>query len=298
MTAPRNTDQLIRAFLADGQTQLPDRAFDAVRRDIHRTRQRVVIGPWKEPTMSTITRVAIAAAVVVAVGVALINFAPIERFGGNPAQPPTPSPEITTSPTGPLVVPRNAPLPPGDYEFSWSLAAGSDFETGPTITITIPSDGWTSFDQFAADKNYGPGNAGAGPSFVVWKITNRYVDGCSGPSGPPPVLSPAPGPGIDALLEALADQPGIAAGPPTGTTVDGYQGKYIDLRVTADIATCANGFYPWLGKVVQGNNEVLRVYALDVEGFRLTFFLRMPERTTPADRAELLRIVDSVDIQP
>ena len=61
MTAPRETDRLIRAFLHEGGTELPDRAFDAVRRDIHRTRQRVVIGPWREPDMSNLARVAIAA---------------------------------------------------------------------------------------------------------------------------------------------------------------------------------------------------------------------------------------------
>ena len=35
MTAPRTPDDMIQAFLGEGQTELPDRAFDAVRRDIH-----------------------------------------------------------------------------------------------------------------------------------------------------------------------------------------------------------------------------------------------------------------------
>jgi hypothetical protein len=70
MTAPRNPDDLIRAFLGEGETDLPDRAFDAVRADIHQTRQRVVIGPWREPDMSTFARVAIAAIAVLTVGLA------------------------------------------------------------------------------------------------------------------------------------------------------------------------------------------------------------------------------------
>lgn len=288
MTAPRNPDTLIRTFLEEGLLELPDRAFDAVRRDIHRTRQRTVIGPWREPSMSTLTRLAIAAAVLVAVGVTWFNFGPVANVG-----PPRPSATAAPSPT-PELVNGFRPLPPGRYAFDWSRVPGSDGEPGPTISITIPSGGWTSYDTFAADKNYGPSDPGAGPSFVVWKITNRYVDGCAQDA----VLSPAPGPGIDELLSALGNQPGITAGKATPVTVDGYSGKSIELTVAVDIATCNRGFYPWLDKYVQGNNERLRVYALDVDGFRLTFFLRIPERTLPADLAELEGIVDSIDIEP
>src|SRR5439155_6926508 len=79
MTAPRDADRLIQTFLSKGETDLPDRAFEAIRRDIHRTRQRVVLGPWREPDMSTIARVAIAAAAVVAIGLASLNFGPPDK---------------------------------------------------------------------------------------------------------------------------------------------------------------------------------------------------------------------------
>jgi hypothetical protein len=288
MTAPRNQDTLIRAFLDEGLVELPDRTFDAVRRDIHRTRQRAVIGPWKEPNVTTLSRLAIAAAVVVAVGVAWVNLGPVANFG-----PPGPSPTPTAIST-PAPVSGFGTLPPGRYAFDWSRVPGSDGEPGPTISITIPSQGWTAYDTFAADKNYGPGDAGAGPSFVVWKITNRYVDPCT----PDVVLSPAPGNGVDELLESLANQPGITAESLSPVTVDGYSGASVELTVATDIATCAEGFFPWIDKFVQGNNERLRVYALDVDGLRLTFFLRIPERTLPADLAELEGIVDSIDIEP
>ena len=47
MTAPRDPDRLIRAFIDEGMTELPDRAYDAVRSHIDQTHQRVVIGPWR-----------------------------------------------------------------------------------------------------------------------------------------------------------------------------------------------------------------------------------------------------------
>jgi hypothetical protein len=48
------------------------------------------------------------------------------------------------------------------------------------------------------------------------------------------------------LLTALAGQPGIIAGPLTDVTVDGYTGKYVELTVATDIATCTvdNGTHP------------------------------------------------------
>ena len=52
MTA-RRPDELIDAFLEEGRDDLPDRVFDAVRGEIHRTRQRVVIGPWTGPCAVT-----------------------------------------------------------------------------------------------------------------------------------------------------------------------------------------------------------------------------------------------------
>jgi hypothetical protein len=295
MTARRNPGRTLEAFLTDGPMELPDRAFDAVRRDIHRTRQRVVIGPWKEPTMSTLSRLAIAAAVIVAVGFAWINFGPMVVGPGGP----TPSPNVTLGPSpSPVLINGQGGLDPGRYVFAYGNAAGADGLTGPSITITVPSTGWTTFEGFAVDKNYAATAAGAGPSFVVWRIQNRYTVPCVQASATPPVLDPSPGPGIDELLEALANQTGLSAGPITPVTVDGYSGKMVELTVTANIATCSDGFYPWIGKFVQGNHEVLRVYAVDVDGVRLTFFLRIPAITTPADRALLESIVSSIDIAP
>ena len=45
MTAQRDPDRLIHAFLMEGQTELADPVYDAVRATIERKRQRAVIGP-------------------------------------------------------------------------------------------------------------------------------------------------------------------------------------------------------------------------------------------------------------
>ena len=61
-------DARIRAFLDEGRTELSDRAYDAVRAGIDRTRQRIVIGPLAEPRVPSIATFAIGAAAVLIVG--------------------------------------------------------------------------------------------------------------------------------------------------------------------------------------------------------------------------------------
>ena len=92
-------------------------------------------------------------------------------------------------------------------------------------------------------------------------------------------------------------------------TIDGHSGTSVELTVTADITTCIggrDGFWLWAGgryasdphdyRYVQDTNEMDRIYVLDVDGARFTFFARVPPGTTAAARAELEAIIDSIEI--
>lgn len=293
MTAPRDPDVLIRAFLDEGQTDLPDRTFDAVRHHIHQTHQRVVIGPWREPVMSNVARVAIAVAAVVAVAFAWVNFGPSQDGIG---AAPTPTPTVTPSPS-PLTLPDTGAIEPGRY---WLEPVGAPTGTAqPQISLTLPA-GWTSDQGVFINKDYEPTDAGAGAALAAWQISGTFVDPCTDHT----LVEPTPGPGIDALADALAHQPGTTAGPATMVTVDGYSGRFVEVTVTADITKCGpENFWIWATpdgdrRYVQGTNEMNRMYILDVDGQRFTFNARIPARTTAADRAELEAIIASVDIQP
>ena len=67
MNARRDPDRLIHDFLMEGQTELADQVYDAVRASIEQKRQRVVIGPWRLPTMNKLVPIALGTAAVVAV---------------------------------------------------------------------------------------------------------------------------------------------------------------------------------------------------------------------------------------
>lgn len=293
MTAARNADALIDAFLDEGVTDLPDRVFDSVRGEIHRARQRMVVGPVALPRSHTLVRLAIAAAVVVAMSVTWLNLGMVLGPGVS-----TPAPSATDSPApGPSLrivgTELSSNLEPGRWGFDPTLVQGSDSADGPTVIITIPSEGWTRFAGFAADKNYGPSDDDWGPSFVVWHIVTRYVNGCTDLTP----IDPTPGGSVDDILGALASQPLVEAGPITDVTIDGYPGRFVEIRAPADISGCPEGFFPFHDKYAVPD-EVDRVYAIDVDGFRLTFFARITPRTTVADLAELESIIDSIDIVP
>ncbi len=101
------------------------------------------------------------------------------------------------------------------------------------------------------------------PFLIAWQISNRFNHPCTDHT----LSSPAPGPGVDELLDALASQPGITAGPITDVTIDGYSGKSVELTVATDINTCPadigeapqSGFWLWASadgdrRYVQGSD--------------------------------------------
>ena len=90
MTTPRDPDRLIHAFVREGAEQLDDQVYDVVRADIEQKRQRVVIGPWRVPTVSKLLPIGLGAAAVIAVLLVGSRFigSPSSNVGGPASQPP------------------------------------------------------------------------------------------------------------------------------------------------------------------------------------------------------------------
>jgi hypothetical protein len=83
MTQQRNPDRLIAAYFAEPTPELPDRVFDAVRSEIHGTRQRLVVWPWRPFEARPGARlVPLAAAVLVIAGLLILNLAGFGLGGG------------------------------------------------------------------------------------------------------------------------------------------------------------------------------------------------------------------------
>jgi transglutaminase-like putative cysteine protease len=149
MTATRDPERLIGAFLDEGRTELPDRSYEAVRAKIQGTRQRTVVvrllTPWpRSPSMIGIaatvmvTFVAVGAAVVG--GGAPIGLAtpPAQVVGANQSQVGQAWPVDTDVA---LIIHRD----PADQSVEYWRAAAYDgldlrgFSVAPTATRSVPA---------------------------------------------------------------------------------------------------------------------------------------------------------------
>jgi hypothetical protein len=88
MSGHRDPDQLIAAYFAERAPELPERALDAVRRDIHRTRQRLVVWPWWRPEGRLVARaLPVAAAILLLLSLWVATLPGLGSGGGTTASP-------------------------------------------------------------------------------------------------------------------------------------------------------------------------------------------------------------------
>jgi hypothetical protein len=138
MSERRNADRLIATYFTEPAPQLPDRVFDAVRSDIHRTRQRMAVWPWRSFEERPSGRVVgLAAAVLALVGLLILNLAGFGPGGGRPS----PTANVFRSP----FYGYSIPLPSGwtatpatvrwDGQSAPSLGPNVDLLSGPHLIV-------------------------------------------------------------------------------------------------------------------------------------------------------------------
>ena len=286
MSTDRDTTRIVRSWLDEGVTALPDRVLDAVLDDLPTTPQRRL--SWlarRFPEMNNTAKLVLGVAAVVVVAFLGIRFLPLGTTGiGGPAATPTPVPTSAATPA-PLAV---GPLEPGTYMLGHDLNA----------TVTVPA-GWENLDDRGVTKETEGGSAIV---VVFWPFSadlqEVYTDPCSWSNN---VIEPPVGPTVDDLANALAAQSMRGDPVPTDVTIDGYQGKLIEMTVPNDIdfAACDDGeFRSWLGRFHQGPGQTDRVYVLDVDGERQVLIVHhMPDATT-AELAEQQAVFESINFLP
>ena len=233
MTASRDPDRLIRTFLREGEDELQDQVYDAVRAAIEQKRQRALIGPWRTPTMNKIVTIGLgAAAVVVALVVGIQLFGSPGGLGG-PGDEPSPSPAASgADPTVDPSVAEPTSSADGDLPEGPILVFDPPAEGAPSITMTISASGWIHLDDLGAlEKGESVANL---PEAVVLPDAVPpgaglyvYGDPCQWASTTPET----PATTVDEIVAALAAQASRDASEPVDVTVGGYPGKMITLHV-------------------------------------------------------------------
>ena len=87
-------------------------------------------------------------------------------------------------------------------------------------------------------------------------------------------------------------------------TISGYSGKYVDATVTADITKCGGEDMFWLWAsgpadhwVAGATGEMHRMYAVDMDGTIFTFAVRFPGNTSDTELAEVMAVLETVQIE-
>lgn len=272
MTNARDPEALLAAYLAEGMDVLPDRVADAVLDEAHRTRQRIVIGPWRTPLMDAPFKLAMAAAAVVAVAVVGINLVPGGGGPGGPV-PASPTPVITPPPS-----PRATATPTVDR-----MKVGG---TAQELTLELP-EGWTN-EGYAAN----PGAGLPGEGFFVSVPANTFADPCE-ETEPGRLIEPT----LDAITAAIRQIPDVTASEPSQVEVAGYDATYIELA-GPETLPCAQynlwqdspGNFWWMYK----GNEIVRVHILDVDGEPVVISARSGPDATDEDKAALMDVLDTI----
>jgi hypothetical protein len=104
---------------------------------------------------------------------------------------------------------------------------------------------------------------------------------------------------VEDLVDGLADLPNVRAPTEADVTLSGFNGKHLSFVVDTEGIDCVMALYRQ-GSFVRAadNGQRQDLWILDVDGTRLVIDAATYPRTTPADRAELLAIVDSLVIEP
>jgi hypothetical protein len=317
MSTDRDITRIVRSWLDEGATALPDRVLDAVLDQVPVTPQRRPRWPARRfRVMNNSLKFALVAAAVVVIVLVGINLLPrsggVGGTGPSPISPPTQTPTSAPTPT-PSAVPTGSParipdgpLKAGTYVTAPFAQAGSDAcgippqsgcidstnDDSIRVTFTVP-DGWAGIGGnaiwLANEQNASPG--GASLIFVrgAWLLT----DPCQNGQNPDiPV-----GPTVADFVGAVAKHPLLDTTTPVDVKLAGYSGKYFDLQVPADIFNC-DDYRPWEpGLYAQGPSHRWHLSVLDVDGVRVVVQSMDYAGTSATRRAELKAIVDSIKIE-
>jgi len=296
MSADRDVTSIVRSWLEDGATTLPDRVLDRVLDELPATPQRRAWWPARRlREMNSFARLAVAAAAVVVVAIVGISFFPRAEGVG------VPGPSASPSPTPSPVDVSDGSLEAGTTYFIYEQSR----VLGPRwVVLTVPASGWQSIDHIVTKPLPG-GSDSIVAKLSTWSVGNLKADPCRWKDG---ALDPPVGPTVGDLAAALVEQVGPTVARSTDVTLGGYRGKKVEYSAPSDFdhSSCDEGvFSRWQpaggtdwGGWVEAAGQRNAVYIIDVDGQRLVIDTFSRPAASTADLAELDQIIASIRFEP
>ena len=305
MSTDRDTTRIVRSWLEEGVTALPDRVLDTVLDRIPATSQRRPWWPaWRFVSMNSTMKLALAgAAIAVAV---LVGISLLPRSPSIGAPSPTP-----------------VPLPTNEFALPAGAYVTTPFSGSEGMCLTPPQSGCTESaldDTIRFSFTLPDGWARAPVGTTIWRATehNGPTNGAalmfnrggwlhSQVCNPPASPDMAIGPTVDAFVTALVNHPNLDVTTPADVTLAGFSGKYLELRAPANIAVNQDVptssecpyYFVWEPNIyAQGPNQVWHLWVLDVGGVRVVVRTDTFPGTSAAVQSQLQAMVSSIKIQP
>jgi hypothetical protein len=311
VSTDRDVTRIVRSWLEEGATALPDRVLDAVLDQVPATSQRRSRWPARRLNeMNNPLKLAIAAAAVLVLALVGMNLLPGRGGIAGPAPSPTPNPTQTSRPTQ-----LPSPTPSSNVDVTGSFAPGATYAitdsccVASRMTFTMPAAGWYApLEAWRIGKNVTGGSDLFDLIVTPHFVDNVYTGGCHWHET---ALVPRVGPTVDALANALNAQAGPGASPPIAVTVGGRPAKKVELSIPPglDISTCdSDGDSPIFGRwytdvpdstfgaqpYTHDRGQHDTIYIVDVDGTRQVIDAMYLPNASAADRAELDQIVASI----
>jgi hypothetical protein len=297
MHTDRETARIVRSWLEEGRTALPDHIRAAVLDQAPATPQRRSWWPARRfADMNMYAKLAVAAAavlVVALVGYNLLPSASDQRSAGGPEASPTPSP--TASPS---LTPTPTPvafLPIGQL----ALGRHTLPMEGIPMSFEVTTSDWISNGSFGIDR--GPGLKPDGAGFIFWQndANGVFIDPCH------QIKGPVVGPTASDMATAIAAVPGIdLVSGPSAVRVGGRPAQYVVVTIPDDIACRPDQFYLWYdssdpaaARYATQPGSTIRVWIVDVDGKRVQIDGETYKGAGPEPGQAIQRIIDSIQFE-
>lgn len=293
MTAEREVDLVVRTWLDEGVTVLPQHVLNATLYEVAATRQRGRADAWYAITPTHLGQWAAVAAALMIGLYTLGSYIVTAR----PSPAPSPSSSVDAS---------TSPLP-------FQLSGGSALDSTKRYVIAAPFPAQITFSVPGGWYYGGFERAEAAierhdNSAIVWFGTpsNVYADACrwqeSGPQDPPI------GGTVFDLAEALRGIPALHPSAPEPIRFGSFSGLRMTMRGGGSAPDCDQeqlgifvtpaSYWPMLRDAWSGASRRSTLYILDVEGSRLVIELQRDANAGAYVDDELQQIVDSIVITP
>ena len=228
---------------------------------------------------------AIAAALGVVTVVVVIR-ALDDGTGSQPGDRPT-----DTDSTQPVPILPDGAVGSGRYR----LTPDPKIDAAYTITMEVPEGSYLGGEGAWIKK---PGSSQTG--LLVMAIGDVHADACQWRGTRSAVSS------TDEAVAALGSQEGIRTSAPTDITLDGFPGTYMERTIPAGASPSECDeleFRTWVEtgggpRYLGAPGQVDLLWIIDVEGVPLVIDVALDAMAFAQDRAQLMQIVDSIQIDP